>query len=500
MALFSFGKKDKVIKELSEENTELKKLAADNTSFQNMALQNIQANFNRNIAVYPKNTIYSHVKRYIDTDDIYSIVRKLAETAARVPLYAYLQTPDVKSFQLLTREVKGYKNPLKYKSLQTKALTDLPDNDPVAALIESPNPDMSKFEFYDAIYSFLCVFGECFILKERPSDGVNQGLPVQLNLMYPQYVIVKISQTLPRKIVGFDYRINGQMIRENIPVEDVIHIKYFNPEVGFLGEELRGLSPLVVLKKRLTRLDSNMDTTVAQMQNGGVETIVYDKSDTGQTTKTSDGKEVTVAGQRKDNFYRFMSNPANAGAPFFASGEMGSIQLGSHLADLGVAELANVDFKKLCNAYGVSDILFNSDSAATESNVALMTKMLYTNVILPNVYRVRDALIRGLLPDFKDGVLIDDGEGDVIRIKGDGKLRFIDADISDITELHEDLGKRATWMQAAYWLTPNEKREMMNYEKYDDALFDQPLIPTGIQSLSDFEILPPIEPDIPNGN
>lgn len=494
MGLFDFGKKKKIIEQLSEENLQLKKLNNSRNN-QNILFENLKANFNRNIAVYPTDsTVHANTLRYVGTDDIYSLIKKLSETAARVPLYNFIRTPDQKSFNKLLREIKGYKNPYKYKALQTKALDDSPDDDPVSMLLESPNQYMSKFEFYEAAYSFLLIFGECFILKERPEDGKNQGMPVELNLMFPQHVIHRISETFPRRIVGWDYRIAGNLIRENIPVEDVIHIKYFNPEATFLGNELRGLSPLVVLKNRLTRLDSNMDVSVAQLQNSGVQTIVYDKG------LNFDEPSVQIIGQRKDNFYKFQSNTANAGAPFFASGEMGAVQIGSHLADLGVADLANVDFKKLCNAYGVSDILFNSDSASTESNVQLMTKALYTNVILPNVHRIRDALIRGLLPDFKDGVILDDGQGNLIKIPGDGKDRYIDADISDITELHEDLGKRAVWMQQAYWLTPNEKREMMNYDRYDDPTFDIPLIPAGFQTLTDFEMLPPVEQVTPNGN
>lgn len=448
----------------------------------------------QNLAIYPSWDTATQIARYTDTDDIYSIVRLLSTTAALIPLYGYLQTPDIKSFNKLAREQKRLKefNPALLRQIQTKALTDLPDSDPVAILLENPHEKMSKYEFFESVFSFLFLSGEVFILKERPELGANAGKPIQLHIMFPQNVTMKVSG-LPREIISYDYRIEGQKVLEDIPAADVIHIKYWNPEQTWGGNELRGLSPLKVLKRRLTRLDSNMDVSVAQMQNGGVETIVYTKG-------ASDEEAAKRAGQRKDNFYKFLSNKSNAGAPFFASEEMGAIQLGSHLADIQVLALANMDFKKLCNIYGVSDVLFNSDSASTESNVQIHTKRLYTNTVLPNVFRVRDALIKGLLPDFKDGVTLTDMEGNTSKVAGDGKMRYIDADISDITELHEDIGRKATWMASAYWLTNNEKREMMNYGKYDDPIFDEPLIPAGLQTLSDFETMPPLPVVTPNGN
>lgn len=493
MGLFDFGRKDKAIKELLQEVQQLKKLT-ESRGFDSMAMANLKANFNSNVAIYPDWKTTSTNDRYLSTDDIYSIIRLLSTTAAMVPLYGYLQTSDEKAFRNLTREQKGYKNPYKYKALQTKALTDLPDADPVAKLLDNPHGEMSKYEFFEAIYALLFLHGECFILKERPDFGTNAGMPLQLHLLYPLNVIVKISTSVPRTIVAYDYWVEGRIIMSNIAPEDVIHIKYFNPDVTVMGSELRGLSPIRVLQKRLTRMDSNMNTSVAQLQNGGVETIVYEKG------LGTDAQAADIVGKRKDNFFKFLSNPANAGAPFFASGEMGSLQIGSHLKDLGLVDLSNVDFKKLCNAWGVSDILFNSDSASTESNVQIHTKRLYTNTIMPNIYRVRDSLVKGLLPDFKDGVILKNADGEDVRIKGDGKLRYIDADINDITELHEDIGKKATWMQQAYWLTPNEKREMMNYERFDDPFFDQPFIPAGFQTLEDFESVPPLEQVTPNGN
>src|SRR5690606_30943062 len=108
--------------------------------------------------------------------------------------------------------------------------------------------------------------------------GVNAGKPFSLHLLYPQYVIMHVSQTMGGMVHSYSYIIDGKVIAEKIPVEDIIHIKYFNPLFSYQSDQYRGLSPLKVLSKRLTRIQSGMDASVAQLQNGGIPGIIYDEN------------------------------------------------------------------------------------------------------------------------------------------------------------------------------------------------------------------------------
>ena len=420
------------------------------------------------IALYPDVSKFENPAKYSSLDDLYSIIRLLATTAALIPFYTY-EIKDDKAVKKI-RQLQVKSDLRIRKSYETKGLEDLPDADPLNMLLDNPNSYQSKFEFFEALYTFLFVQGECFVYKSKIEFGVNAGKVGDLHLMFPQHVILRLSNTYPHQLLGYDYIIDGVKIMQGIPAEDVIHMKYFNPNYTISGSELRGLSPLVVLRKRLTRMEANLDNSVSQMQNGGVPGIVYEKGETAPET----------AGNRKDNFYRYLQNKANKGAPFFASGELDYIKLGLSLADLDAAKLEEIDFKKLCNAFGVSDILFNNDKAATESNVNLKQKTLYTNTILPNVYRVRDAFNMHIVPLYTD------------------KKRFINCDISEIPELQENYKDLVSWLAQAWWVTPNEKRDMLNFDKIDDPLFNEPLIPSGIKLLSDLTAIDPLP--IPNAS
>ena len=460
MGIFGKGRVDKL-------QTQVKALQRQ------INLNSVATSVSKQIAVYPEWGLAKNNDRYVTTDDIYSIVRMLSTTAALIPLRGYFIKDDnaAKNLKKITRP---HKMMLQVKALELKAFEDLPEDDGLNELLENPSTALSKFEFFEGVYTHLYLNGEAFLLKEKVELGVNAGKTVSLLIMHPQNVILKVSETLPRRVVAYDYRIDGQIIYENLPVEDVIHIKYYNPQLSFSGSELRGLSPIKVLSRRLTQLDSNADVQTAQMQNGGIETIVFDETMATEETKT-------VIDNRKDNFYRFLKSPANTGAPFFASGKMGSIKLGSTLADMKVIEAAGVGFKKLCNGFGTSDILFNNGEASTESNVQVMTARTYTNTTLPNVYRVRDGLKKGLLSEFND------------------KKRDIREDISEITELQPNSKEMAEWLNVAWWVSPNEKREMMRFDKSDNPLFDQPLIPVGLQSLDDLNAITDIPVVTPNG-
>ena len=337
--------------------------------------------------VYPTFKQVENGRRYTNTDDVYSVIKLLATTSALVPLYAYDVVDDKLKKQLQRMNVK--EEPYFRKQLQKKALEELPENDRLQMLLENPGYANGKYEFFEALYSFLYIQGECLLWKEITEFGPNKGQVYKLHFLYPQYVILKVTDKYPYTTIAYDYLVNGQLVMQNIPAEEVIHIKYFNPVFNIWGEELRGLSPLKVLSSRLERMDSNINVSIAQLQNGGVPGIVTEKNIDALATETS--------GTRKDNFYRYMQSQDNAGMPYFGSGDLSYIALGLRLVDMDTVNLEKIDFKKLCNAYSVSDVLFNNGEASTESNVKEMMKRLYTNSTLPNVMRVRDALNKGLV-------------------------------------------------------------------------------------------------------
>jgi HK97 family phage portal protein len=356
------------------------------------------------------------------------------------------------------KSMKKYsKTSLLGKHYQTKAMQDLPEQDKFNEFIKS-----LSYEDLVMYYTILYISGELFLYKEVIELGPNAG-KVILHPMNGQNVIVMISDSFPQRVIGYEYFDAG--FSGTLSLDDVIHVKYYNPTI-MNGQQWRGLSPLQVLTKRLTRLNAGMDASVAQMQNGGVPGIVYEKSDFA----------IETLGQRKNDFANYLRNSSNKGAPYFAAGEMGYLPLGLSLADMDVSSLSGIDFTKLCNAYKFPEILLNNQDSSTYSNVASAEKMLYTNSILPNIYLMRDAIIKGVIPMYAL----------------DGVRRTIEIDLSEIPALQEDMKMQADALNSMWWTTPNEKRDMMGFEELEEPLMDQIIIDAGKQLITDLGAIPDV--------
>lgn len=409
---------------------------------------------NANTSIYPTWQVYENVNTFITVDDVYSIISLLAETAARIPMYPYQVVDD--------NMMKSYKkydyNSIHGKYYRQKALVDLPNTDKFAQFINDISYE-DKIKYFSLLY----INGEVFLYKERIELGPNAG-KVYLHALNSQNVTVVVSDSFPQRVVRYDYFDVGY--DGSFTPDEIIHIKYFNPSI-YNGQYWRGLSPLQVLSKRLTRLNAAMDASVAQMQNGGVPGIVYEK----------DAFAYETLGARKNDFADYLRNSSNKGAPYFSAGEMGYIQLGLKLADMDVSDLSGVDFTKLCNVYKVPEVLLNNQDGSTFNNVQTAEKMLYTNTILPNLHLFRDALVNSVAPMFAD------------RIQ-----RTVEIDLSTIPALQQDMKAQADALSAMWWVTPNEKRELMEFEMLDEPLMNEIIIDSGKMLLTDLGAVTDVGP------
>jgi HK97 family phage portal protein len=383
--------------------------------------------------LYPDWKSFKAVLAYKTMDDIFSVVRYLATNTSQVAIYGY-----------------------------NAQMEDLPETDKLATFLR-------KLTFAQRLEMFTWSYlkDECFIYKEK-TLGVN-GTVEKIHILNPGFVTLAISDSFPQEVVKYFYQDPNNGFEKVIELDEIIFIHGFNPSDNPL-ERFRGFSRVNVLGKRLTRLSANMDNSVAQMQNGGVPGVMYFKD-----IPNTGGKTKGVADAAKDNFSKYLTNSANKGAPFITAGEVGYFSLGSNLVDLASIDLEEVDFKKICNAWGISTILFNSDAASTESNVKEMKRAAYTNAIIPMLRLYEDAFNNELVTDFGAG------------------FRQVKWDIDGIPEMQQSLKEKVDALAAAPVMIPNDVLEAMGYDRVDNELMNQPLIKTGYEPIDNFEPLPPVE-------
>lgn len=386
--------------------------------------------------VFPNWESVREIDAYSIFDDVYTVVSRWATLCAQIPLIAY-------------NDENG---------------EDLPASDNLSRYLKSLD-----FEEKEIMFTFLGLTGECFMYKDVLKLGPNKG-KLKTYFLHPSFMAIIQDAKFPYGILGYRYQ-DTQNTFTLLP-EEVIYIKYFNPSTRY-DERHRGMSAIKALAQRLTRLSANMSGSVAMQQNGGTPVIVYDKTPGLDADRGSGGSalnnEVTVMGQHKDNFSRFIRNSDNKGAPYFAAGEMGVLQLGLTSVELESLKQADVDFYKVCNAYSMPATEFNSHDSSTESNVKEMRVAMYTNAIIPNITRVCAAISKGTTDIF--------GENKCVR-----------GDYSGVVVLQENQKDKAAAWAALPAIVVNEMRLAFGQDLSTDPIADKLLIKQGYVLSDDLNI------------
>ena len=65
-------------------------------------------------------------------------------------------------------------------------------------------------------------------------------------------------------------------------------------------------------------------------------------------------------------------------------------------------------------------------------------------------------------------------------------------DQTNVSSLNDDLKTQADALSAMWWITPNEKRDMQQFEELDEPLMNQILIDNGKILLTDLGIVPDV--------
>jgi HK97 family phage portal protein len=164
----------------------------------------------------------------------------------------------------------------------------------------------------------------------------------------------------------------------------------------------------------------------------------------------------------KDNFRKQYQGTNNAGDVIVSSKDLSWVNFGLSAADLSLIEQYNGTVKDLCNIYNIPVQLLNNTDSSTYNNMKEAKKAMYQNAVIPELIKIRDELNRWLVPQF-------------------GANLYLDFDFTMISEMQEEVDKLVSQLASAWWITPNEKRDAMNYGKDEvNAYMNDYFIPTSL--------------------
>lgn len=427
------------------------------------------------------NTLSNINDGYVGSDDVYSIVRRIARTSAMIPLKVYRIKDEkaLKEYEYASKQQNpNTQSLLRKQFLKIKALEEVKDDNDLQMLIDNPNPVYSKTEFYEGVYSFRLLTGNTYLHTPLLDLGVNAGRPLEMWLLPSQWMSLQVSDTWPRQILGYRLQIANLI---PIGTEEVVHIRYFNPQFSYVGNELIGLSPLTAGSKVLDRQEAETDYSVNAFQNSGISGIVSNEN------MNSDEIEKGALGQMKTEFFQEATGVENARKLMFSVGKINYTAIGLSPVDMDILKSEIRTFKKLCNLYGVSDMLFNNDGIGNGvgGKTDIVYKDLYTNAALPEVYALRDALNQKVTPKFNKK----------------GERYFIDADITGITELQDDMKDMAAVFSTSPVMIPSVICKAFGWPIPEgDPNIDKIYIKNGYSELDAIQAIENLPINTPNGN
>jgi HK97 family phage portal protein len=424
---------------------------------------------------------------YNASSAVYSIISDIAQKAASIPFKVSYVVDDsaLKNYKIAAASERTPNNIYWTNKLRNKALQQVePDND-LLRLLNNPNVDDDPTVFWQTAIGFELICGNSYLYTPTLDMGADKGKITELRIMPSPYTGIVVTQGFPQKVLGYQLIIAGVQL---LTTNEVIHIKYPNYNWTIDGQQLYGLPPLQAGKKTLSRSNSAETSATSMFENGGPGVIVYNES----IPPTNLGLEQTSK-IKKTNNDEYAGN-VNRGKVKYMPGKIGVAELGLSPVDLDILESERWSFDMLCNVFKLHSVLYNIHVSSNYNNIEQLKKDNWTAAYIPPRQQQADAINRRIVPGYNSK----------------GVKYFVELDLSGITDLQPDYTQMSNWAMKIP-ITPNEQRELFNFEASPDPNMDKIWIPQGMVTMDDAAIsvdslpnmpqdaTPPVQPAQTNG-
>lgn len=411
--------------------------------------------------VYMQNMIHGQLQNTIDyikkayqiNADVYSITSWIAGKAALVP---FTLSEIVNEQELIKYKAMCIAQPDNIKlltKLKKKALKAVEGNHRILNMLNkapSDNMTASEFKFGWVLYRLLT--GNSFIRGFAPEN--EPGKFVELHVL-PSHLTNPIGAGLYQKARA--YKLTWHP--EEIPGEEVSHSRYFNPDFEWPSNpHVIGQAPLMAAAGLVHQSNSANTYMSSAFENGGLAGILY--QDGGADLSEPQRQELQKHIDAK-------SGKHNAKQILAASSKMGWISVGESPVDLGILESLPTSLRGLCNIFHMNSAIFNDPENKTYNNMTEARKAGITDAVIPELVAFRDQINLWLVPGWE---------------KADKKKYFVDYDSSVFPELQANMKELAEWLDKAWWLSPNQKLEQMDYPPQGEE-YNQIFVPMGMAPL-----------------
>lgn len=394
---------------------------------------------------------------------VYVCVYEIASAATEVDIKLFQSGGKPKRIGESRRNGNSTRRPSK---LDPSKMEEIFDNQ-LLDLIERPNPYMAEGEFITALFTYLELKGDCFILLVG-NKGENQA-PKELYFLNPDRVQIVPHPT--EYIAGYVYEVDGQLFRYY--PWDIIHIKYFNPNNEYYGQ-----SPL----------DAMEDTLISE-RNAILYNASFYKNQSVPTGILQVDHELTddAFKRLKRQWRQAMEGVLNAHKTAILEEGMDYKILSMSQKEAEFIQSRNMNRSEILAAFGVPPVIAGLETL-NYATAQIQERIFWAKTIKPKMTRVLQQLNAKLSPLFGEGLML----------RGDW-------DSIPALQMNEEIKlRKATESFRTGLITINEARGLLGFDKISgeqakDGLGDKLFLPMNlIPQGEDDEPPPPKKPNKPN--
>ena len=268
---------------------------------------------------------------------------------------------------------------------------------PLLSLIDRPNPLQSNSEFFNALFGYLLLSGNAYVLKV----GSELGKPKELHLLRPDRIVINGGKKpIPE---SYDYVINGRVqqsfqVDQDTGFSELKHIKLWNPL-----DDYYGCSPLSAAAVEVDQHNLSSKHNINLLNNGARPSgavIFKPKDESGFAVNLTEGQRAQLLTDLNNRF----QGAGNAGRPMLLEGDFDWKEMGMSPKDMDFMNLKHMSATSIALCFGVPSQLVGVPDAQTYSNVAEARLALYEETIIPHLKLIQSDLNEWLIPMFNENI------------------------------------------------------------------------------------------------
>lgn len=320
---------------------------------------------------------------------------------------------------------------------KAKALEEV-DMPQIENLLENPNSNMDGDAMIELLAGLYLLTGNSYLygnagFEENLTGGKWSELwplpgPMRIisgGYMEPvkEYILTQYTQDTP------------------FPARQVQHFKTANYDYSATGSQLYGLSPLRAYIYSMDILKNSDKQADKQMKNGGTFGLITPENKEDQFSQPQlDQVQESLEEAYKSNNELARMLPLSIAMKWQ--------QIGLASGDLQLLQISDAKADDIYRAYHIP-LQFRSQDTATYNNLPVANRQMVYNAVAPITRRLGKLLTRFICTPYNTS----------------HAQYIIEFDFTGLPELSDDMVTVTQWLDKAWYLTPNEKREVLRYGK-----------------------------------